>query len=59
MNELFKAAQSGDLARVTELLARGADLTIKDINGYTALHCAADKGHAGVVTGFISKQGLI
>jgi ankyrin repeat protein len=52
---LIAAAKAGDAARVENLLARGADVNAREINGqltlmrYTALIWAAYKGHRNVV----------
>lgn len=46
---LRRAASAGDLAKVKELLAAGADVNAANAYGGTALAFAADKGHAAVV----------
>ncbi len=46
---LRRAASAGDLAKVKELLAAGADVNAANTYGGTALAFAADKGHAEVV----------
>jgi ankyrin repeat protein len=46
---VLKAAKSGDVAQVRELLAGDASLVnARDKDGSTPLHCAAWKGHAAV-----------
>lgn len=46
---LMWAAQDGDLAMVRFLMAEGADIHIRDANGWTALMWAAQGGHLAVV----------
>lgn len=46
---LRRAASAGDLAKVKELLAAGADINAANTYGGTALAFASDKGHAAVV----------
>ncbi len=48
--ELIKAARSGDVKIVTDLLKNGVDVNVALPNGSTALMLAAQNGHAGVVT---------
>lgn len=50
---LYKAASEGHLAMVELLLVCGASIDAKSINGETALHTAASKGHE---TGCISRR---
>jgi ankyrin repeat protein len=47
--ELRRAADEGDLARVRDLIAAGADINAPGPHGHTALMAAANKGHAEVV----------
>jgi uncharacterized protein len=42
------AAMQGDLARVEALIRQGADLDAAQGDGMTALHWAAEQGHAGM-----------
>jgi hypothetical protein len=51
--DLRKAAEKGDVAKVHELLAKGADVNAKDENGVTALMIGAEKGHAEIVQGLL------
>lgn len=46
---LRRAASAGDVAKVQELLAAGADVNAANRYGGTALAFAADKGHTAVV----------
>ena len=46
---LHAAAQSGDVALVTLLLARGADRALANDYGKTAASLAKEKGHTGVL----------
>ncbi|KAH0564198.1 ankyrin repeat domain-containing protein 39-like isoform X1 [Cotesia glomerata] len=45
---IWYAAQSDDIARVKQLLAKGASASEEDSAGYTALHYAARAGHYDV-----------
>ena len=49
VTRLIYTAAHGDAARVSWLLARGAPRDAKDVNGYTALHWASNKGHTDAV----------
>jgi len=47
--EVIKAATSGNIAKVKELLAADAELVhARDTDGSTPLHCATWKGHEAV-----------
>ena len=46
---LITAAYVGDISEVNELLAKGADVNVKNNNGWTALHEASMKGHGDIV----------
>ena len=46
---LHNAARNGHLAKVKQLLDRGADITAKDENDDTPVHFAARAGHAEYV----------
>jgi ankyrin repeat protein len=53
--EIIKAAKAGDLASLRALLASdGGLLGARDVDGSTALHCAAWKGHLDVVAYLLS-----
>ena len=52
---LLVASKDGDKEKVMELLAKGADIYAKDINGETPLHLASYKGHASLVKTLIGK----
>lgn len=46
---LFRAASTGKLALVEELIGDGANVNAASRNGYTPLHRAAQNGHEKVV----------
>ena len=48
-DDLFDAANRGDLKKVKRLLNEGADVNAKDEDGWTPLHWAAYYGHLNVV----------
>lgn len=48
-DQLFEAVRKGDVAAVTSLLDKGADVNAKFRYGQTALFKAAERGHASVV----------
>ena len=48
-DQLFEAVRKGDVAAVTAVLDRGADVNAKFRYGMTALFKAAERGHADVV----------
>jgi hypothetical protein len=48
-DQLFEAARKGDVAAVTALLDKGADVNAKFRYGTTALFKASERGHAEVV----------
>ena len=45
---IFIAAEVGDLESINKLLAGGADVNAKNKSGYTALHLSAKRGHDAV-----------
>jgi hypothetical protein len=53
--ELLEAARKGRTADVEALLAKGADIEMKDRDGRTALMLAAQYGHTATVQALISK----
>ncbi|MDH5682151.1 MAG: ankyrin repeat domain-containing protein [Spirochaetota bacterium] len=53
--DLHKAVQAGDLRKVKELVAQGADIQAKDRVGYTVLQKAADQKKWEIVKYLISK----
>lgn len=56
--QLFTAAGEGDLAKVKELVAAGADVnTRKFLSGFSPLHFAAYSGHKAVVEFLLEKGG--
>jgi ankyrin repeat protein len=46
---LMVSAAAGDLLQVVDLLDEGANPDSSDQDGWTALHAAAGRGHAGIV----------
>jgi ankyrin repeat protein len=54
---LMSASADGDVARVRFLLARGAALELKNVDGDTALNLAAYWGHLDVVRELLSPAG--
>lgn len=48
--ELIRAASTGNLSAVTELLAQKADVFYRDSDGFRAIDRARDNGHRAIVT---------
>lgn len=46
---IIAATREGDLERVRQLLGSGICSTARDVDGCTALHWAADRGHLGIL----------
>jgi ankyrin repeat protein len=57
--QLIKAARSGNLNRVKELLNRGAKINAKDNNGYQAIHWATRQRHLPVVKELLNRGANI
>ncbi|CAN0234299.1 unnamed protein product, partial [Scytosiphon promiscuus] len=55
---LHAAARSGDVRKVSELLAGGMDPNCVNASGSTALHVAAKEGHDGVVEALLGAEGI-
>ena len=53
--EFIKAAEKGDISKVTNLLAQEADVNAKDNHGITALMMASGKGHSEIVQILLGK----
>lgn len=53
--KLFKAAETGNLEEVEDLLDKGADVSTVNNIGYNPLHYAAMRGHTKVVEFLLSK----
>ncbi len=53
---LMSAIISGDSAAARDLLAKGADLNVKDMAGLTALMWAAGNGHLDIVRAYSSPR---
>lgn len=47
--ELIRAASTGNLKLVTELLAQKADVFYRDSDGFRAIDCARDNGHRAII----------
>jgi len=47
--DLIAAAKNGNIAKVKALLAKGADVNVKNNNGNTALDAAKASGHTEIV----------
>jgi ankyrin repeat protein len=56
--KLCEAAAAGDLAEVRNFLSLGADATLADYDGRTALHLAAAEGHLSVVKLLAERHGV-
>ena len=54
--ELVKAAEMGDLARVKALIATGVDVNAKDKGDWTALMFASGKGNTDIVRALIEAK---
>lgn len=57
--QLIDAARNGDLAAVQALLAGGADANRAQGDGMTALHLAAERGHAAVADLLLSAGATV
>jgi ankyrin repeat protein len=55
--QLFKAVGDGNVARVSQLVARGADVNKRDDAQKTPLHVAAHHGHVEVARALITQHG--
>jgi len=53
--DLRRAADQGDLPALRRALALGAAVDCVDCSGFTALHLAAEKGHAEVVEALLQQ----
>ncbi len=52
--QLLTEAKKGDLGKVKQLLASGAELDARDVKGNSALHHAAKKGHLKVIAALVA-----
>lgn len=53
--QMIEAARRGDLAAVTSLVAKGADVNARTSLGYSALSGASGNGHTAIVRFFLDK----
>lgn len=54
--ELLEAAKKGDLDKLVELIAEGADVNAKDEDGYTPVHWAACNNHTDCLVELIEAK---
>ncbi|MCL7050527.1 hypothetical protein MKW94_015070, partial [Papaver nudicaule] len=54
-DSLTYATVVGNMNTVEYLLGKGADPKMSNTNGYTPLHCAAEKGHTEILTRLLSR----
>jgi hypothetical protein len=59
LTELLKAAEEGDLRRVSFYLDRGMDPNSSDADGNTILMMAARQGHASVTSLIVSRKASV
>ena len=57
--DIFQASETGNIKRIEEFLANGADVNQQDIFGDTPLHGAARYGHANAIRMFIEAGALV
>jgi cytohesin len=57
--DLVQSAIQGDLGKIKDLLARGADVNARDSQGYTALHMAAGRRDKEAVEFLISRGAIV
>ena len=55
---LLRAAATGRLDLIEELISEGANLNVVSCNGYTPIHRAAQNGHTAIVE-FLLNEGAI
>jgi uncharacterized protein len=53
--KLIEAVKGGNLARIEELLAAGADVNQQDEHGWTPLNWAAGKGHVAALQSLLNR----
>ena len=56
-NTLIAASMQGDVRKVRELLASGAEVDKRNAEGHSAIHLAAEAGHAEVIRVLLSEAG--
>ena len=58
-DDIFAAAEVGDVESIKKLLAGGADVNAKNKGGYTALHLAAKRGQAAAAAALLEAKADI
>ena len=58
-DDIFAAAEVGDVESIKKLLAGGADVNGKNKGGYTALHLAAKRGQAAAAAALLEAKANI
>jgi ankyrin len=58
-DDIFAAAEVGDVESIKKLLAGGADVNAKNKGGYTALHLAAKRGQAAAAKALLEAKADI
>jgi len=58
LTRLHQAARAGLAGRVAVLVAAGADVNARDMEGRTALFWASERGHTAVVTALLACPGI-
>ena len=56
---MYRAAYNGHMGIAELLISRGAELSVRDENGWTPLHGAAYRGHHEIVAALIAKKAEV
>ena len=59
VEKLYRAAIDGDFSRIYDLMKKGIDLNIKDVNDNTVVHIAAFNGHIKAITTLIKLEAKL